>query len=73
MIQVNYVLSHGVNEQGELVSILEVSAGRVPLTCPFCGQGLITEKGSQKEHHFAHDGQTVAHSQFSGGAIFVYA
>ncbi|CAH1605301.1 hypothetical protein THF5G08_120166 [Vibrio jasicida] len=58
MIQVNYVLSHGVNEQGELVSIHEVSAGRVPLTCPFCGQGLIAEKGSQKEHHFAHDGQT---------------
>ncbi|CAH1583361.1 conserved hypothetical protein [Vibrio jasicida] len=51
-------LSHGVNEQGGLVSIHEVSAGRVPLSCPFCGQGLIAKKGSQKEHHFAHDGQT---------------
>ncbi|GAB7222877.1 hypothetical protein VoSk93_20930 [Vibrio owensii] len=53
-------LSHGVNEQGDLVSIHEVSAGRVPLSCPFCGQGLIAKKGSQKEHHFAHDGQTCA-------------
>ncbi|MDK9783721.1 hypothetical protein KIT90_20290 [Vibrio sp. B172a] len=53
-------LSHGVNEQGELVSIHEVSPGRVPLSCPFCGQGLIAKKGSQKEHHFAHDGQTCA-------------
>ncbi|HDM8209307.1 MULTISPECIES: competence protein CoiA family protein [Vibrio harveyi group] len=53
-------LSHGVNEQVELVSIHEVSAGRVPLSCPFCGQGLIAKKGSQKEHHFAHDGQTCA-------------
>ncbi|HDM8069963.1 hypothetical protein AAIA71_05810 [Vibrio harveyi] len=51
-------LSHGVNEQGGLVSIHEVSAGRVLLSCPFCGQGLIAKKGSQKEHHFAHDGQT---------------
>lgn len=53
-------LSHGVNEQGALVSIHEVSAGRVPLSCPFCGQGLMAKKGSQKEHHFAHDGQTCA-------------
>ncbi|WP_061010249.1 competence protein CoiA family protein [Vibrio sp. CUB2] len=53
-------LSHGVNEQGDLVSIHEVSAGRVPLSCPFCGQGLIAKKGSQKEHHFAHDSQTCA-------------
>ena len=53
-------LTHGVNEQGELVSIHELSAGRVPLTCPFCGQGLMAKKGSQKEHHFAHDGQTCA-------------
>ena len=53
-------LTHGVNEQGELVSIHEVSAGRVPLTCPFCGQGLMAKKGAQKEHHFAHDGQTCA-------------
>ncbi|WP_191118251.1 competence protein CoiA family protein [Vibrio campbellii] len=53
-------LSHGVNEQGDLVSIHEVRAGRVPLSCPFCGQGLIAKKGSQKEHHFAHDGQTCA-------------
>ncbi|EJA7355944.1 hypothetical protein BBN09_10845 [Vibrio parahaemolyticus] len=53
-------LSHGVNEQGDLVSIHEVSAGRVPLSCPFCGQSLIAKKGSQKEHHFAHDGQTCA-------------
>lgn len=51
-------LSHGVNEQGDLVSIHEVNAGRVPLSCPFCGQGLIAKKGSQKEHHFAHNGQT---------------
>lgn len=53
-------LSHGVNEQGDLVSIHEVSAGRVPLSCPFCGQGLIAKKGSQKEHHFAHDDETCA-------------
>ncbi|HDM8167570.1 TPA: hypothetical protein P0E23_000150 [Vibrio harveyi] len=33
---------------------------RVPLSCPFCGQSLIAKKGSQKEHHFAHDGQTCA-------------
>lgn len=53
-------LSHGVNEQGELVCVHEVSPGRVSLKCPFCGQGLIAKKGAQKEHHFAHDGQTCA-------------
>ena len=53
-------LTHGVNELGELVSIHNVSSGRVPLSCPFCGESLIARKGSQKEHHFAHDGQTCA-------------
>ena len=53
-------LTHGVNELGELVSIHNVSSGRVPLSCPFCGKSLIARKGSQKEHHFAHDGQTCA-------------
>ncbi|WP_181136752.1 hypothetical protein [Vibrio hyugaensis] len=53
-------LSHGVNELGELVSIHDVSSGRVPLSCPFCGKSLIAKKGSQKEHHFAHDGQTCS-------------
>ncbi len=33
-------LNHGVNEQGELVSIHEVSAGHVPLSYLFCRQGL---------------------------------
>lgn len=53
-------LSHGVNDLGELVSIHDVSSGRLPLSCPFCGKSLIARKGSHKEYHFPHDGQTCA-------------
>ncbi|EIE1316450.1 GIY-YIG nuclease family protein [Vibrio parahaemolyticus] len=53
-------LSHGLNDNGELIGIHEVQAGRTSLRCPFCQQGLIAKKGRLKEHHFAHDGQTCA-------------
>lgn len=51
-------LEYGVNEADRYVHISQVNSGRVPLACPYCGQGLIARKGQQKEHHFAHDGDT---------------
>ena len=51
-------LTHGLNEHDELVPVEDVSSGRVPLTCPYCGQSLIARKGRVLAWHFAHDGET---------------
>lgn len=56
-------LSHGLDDNGQLISIDDTDQGRTSLHCPFCGQVLIAKKGKVKEHHFAHDGVTCAESK----------
>ncbi|MCP3699412.1 MAG: hypothetical protein GY920_12775 [Aliivibrio sp.] len=56
-------LTFGSNETNELVSIHAVKSGKTALACPFCKQPLIAKKGAQKEHHFAHAGNTCATSK----------
>ena len=51
-------LKFGVALSGELTSIDEVVRGKTQLTCLYCGGGLTAKKGSVKEHHFAHTGET---------------
>src|SRR4028118_777772 len=51
-------LKFGVALSGELASIDEVVRGKTQLTCLYCGGGLTAKKGSVKEHHFAHTGET---------------
>ena len=51
-------LKFGVAPDGNLVSIDEVARGKTQLTCLYCGGGLTAKKGSVKEHHFAHTGET---------------
>ncbi|HEY9903831.1 MAG TPA: GIY-YIG nuclease family protein [Candidatus Sericytochromatia bacterium] len=51
-------LKFGVAPSGELASIEEVVRGRTQLTCLYCGGSLTAKKGSVKEHHFAHTGET---------------
>jgi hypothetical protein len=51
-------LKFGVAPSGELTSIDEVVRGKTNLACLYCGGGLTAKKGSVKEHHFAHTGET---------------
>lgn len=51
-------LQYGVAPSGELAGIDEVARGKTQLTCLYCGGGLTAKKGSVKEHHFAHTGET---------------
>ncbi len=51
-------LKFGVNPQGELITIDEVSSGKTNLVCPFCNSQLTAKKGKIKQHHFAHSGET---------------
>jgi hypothetical protein len=51
-------LTHGLNAHDELIPVEAVSSGRVSLTCPYCGQGLIARKGWILAWHFAHEGET---------------
>jgi len=51
-------LKFGVAPSGELASIDEVARGKTNLACLYCGGGLTAKKGSVKEHHFAHTGET---------------
>lgn len=51
-------LKFGLSIAGELVSVDEAARGKTRLTCLYCGGGLTTRKGTVKEHHFAHSGQT---------------
>ena len=51
-------LKYGVNPQGELITIEEVTSGKTNLVCPFCDRDLTAKKGKIKQHHFAHTGET---------------
>ncbi|MEG4294623.1 GIY-YIG nuclease family protein [Microcoleus sp. C2C3] len=51
-------LKFGVAPSGKLASIDEVVRGKTQLTCLYCGGSLTAKKGSVKEHHFAHTGET---------------
>jgi hypothetical protein len=51
-------LKFGVAPDGELTGIDEVVRGKTNLACLYCGGGLTAKKGSVKEHHFAHAGET---------------
>jgi len=51
-------LKFGVALSGELTSIDEVVRGKTNLACLYCGGSLAAKKGSVKEHHFAHTGET---------------
>ncbi|WP_315788082.1 GIY-YIG nuclease family protein [Fischerella sp. JS2] len=51
-------LKFGVNSDGNLVCIEDVSRGKTSLTCPYCSSGLTAKKGKIKEHHFAHNHET---------------
>lgn len=55
-------LSHGEDDNGQLINIDEVSSGKTALKCPFCHAPLLAKKGRIKEHHFAHVGETCAES-----------
>lgn len=51
-------LKYGVNSDGELKNIEEVSRGKTELTCLYCGGQLTAKKGKVKEHHFSHATET---------------
>ena len=51
-------LKFGVAPNGELAGIDDVARGKTHLACLYCGGGLTAKKGSVKEHHFAHTGET---------------
>ena len=51
-------LKYGVNPEGELITISEVTSGKTNLVCPFCDSLLTAKKGKIKQHHFAHTGET---------------
>ena len=51
-------LKYGVNPQGELITITEVTSGKTNLVCPFCACYLTAKKGKIKQHHFAHNRET---------------
>ncbi|MDJ0747684.1 MAG: hypothetical protein QNJ32_30715 [Xenococcaceae cyanobacterium MO_167.B27] len=53
-----WYLKFGVNPQGELITISEVSSGKTNLVCPFCSRSLTAKKGKIKQHHFAHTVET---------------
>ncbi len=60
-------LRYGVNQDNNLVSIEDSPRGKTQLRCPYCGGELTAKKGSKKEHHFAHSGETC--SQVVGGKV----
>lgn len=51
-------LKFGVDEDGTLVSIEDVTKGKTSLKCPYCDCRLTAKKGKIKEHHFAHAEET---------------
>ncbi|MBW4566291.1 MAG: GIY-YIG nuclease family protein [Mojavia pulchra JT2-VF2] len=51
-------LRYGVDQDKTLVPIEDVTRGRTPLRCPYCGGELTAKKGHRKEHHFAHTQET---------------
>lgn len=60
-------LKYGVNEDGILICIEDITRGKTSLKCPYCNGDLTAKKGKVKEHHFAHHGETcrpVANREF---------
>jgi hypothetical protein len=60
-------LKYGVDKEGILICIEDVTSGKTLLKCPYCQGDLLAKKGTIKEHHFAHDGETcrpVAKGEF---------
>ncbi|NMG08777.1 GIY-YIG nuclease family protein [Brasilonema sp. UFV-L1] len=51
-------LKYGIDENGTLVNISDVTKGKTSLKCPYCDCKLTAKKGKIKEHHFAHTKQT---------------
>jgi hypothetical protein len=60
-------LKYGVNPEGELITIEEVTSGKTNLVCPFCDwlcqcaerdRDLTAKKGKIKQYHFAHSHET---------------
>lgn len=51
-------LKYGVNEEGILICIEDITRGKTSLKCPYCNGELTAKKGKLKEHHFAHNDQT---------------
>ena len=60
-------LKYGVNEEGILICIEDITRGRTSLKCPYCNGELTAKKGKVKEHYFAHNDQTcrpIANREF---------
>lgn len=60
-------LQYGLDQDGTLVCVDNVTRGKTTLKCPYCSSELIAKKGKVKEHHFAHKGDTclpVQHREF---------
>lgn len=51
-------LTYGIDENGTLVNIEDVTRGKTLLKCPYCDCRLTAKKGKIKEHHFAHTEET---------------
>ncbi|MCT7986478.1 GIY-YIG nuclease family protein [Laspinema sp. A4] len=51
-------LKFGISPAGELVPVDEAVRGKTKLTCLYCGGLLTARKGTVKQHHFAHTGET---------------
>ena len=60
-------LKYGVNEEGILICIEDITRGKTSLKCSYCNGELTAKKGKVKEHHFAHNDQTcrpIANREF---------
>ncbi|MEH2376031.1 GIY-YIG nuclease family protein [Nostoc sp.] len=60
-------LKYGVNEEGILICVEDITRGKTLLKCPYCHSDLTAKKGKVKEHHFAHHGETcrpIANREF---------
>ncbi|GAX45449.1 hypothetical protein NIES4075_64700 [Tolypothrix sp. NIES-4075] len=67
-------LKYGVDKNGTLVNIVDITRGKTPLKCPYCNCGLTAKKGNRKEHHFAHTEETcrpVAKREFPVLPLYV--
>ncbi|QLE59746.1 GIY-YIG nuclease family protein [Nostoc sp. TCL26-01] len=51
-------LKYGVDENGIVMCIEDITRGKTLLKCPYCNGDLIAKKGKVKEHHFAHNEET---------------
>lgn len=57
-------LKYGVDEDGTLISIEDITRGKTGLKCPYCNSRLTAKKGKIKEHHFAHKVETCRPVQY---------